>query len=225
MINLKQVKTEDGSITYYNESAREHYHTLAGAIQEAKQKHVEPSKNFIKNNSVIVDFCFGLGYNSFVAMEYAESKKIKIEIIALENDIKIIQEIKNINLDEKYEKFRKMWINLFESTEDSNNNFKKEKQIENFKLTLILGDAKKSITNIKNADVVFFDPFSLKKTPEMWDFKVFESVYNAMSKNSILTTYSCSKQVRNNMVLAKFKVEDGPIFGRKAPGTLAYKNE
>ena len=42
-----------------------------------------------------------------------------------------------------------------------------------------------------------------------------------MNKNAILSTYSCAGIVRRNLKEAGFKVADGPIVGRRAPGTLA----
>jgi len=57
----------------------------------------------------------------------------------------------------------------------------------------------------------------------MWSKDVFLSLFNLMNKKSILTTYSCSKVIRNNMLDSGFIVLDGPVFGRLAPGTIAIK--
>ena len=40
-----------------------------------------------------------------------------------------------------------------------------------------------------------------------------------MNKDAILATYSCAGIVRRNLKEVGFKVKDGPIVGRWAPGT------
>ena len=72
MSKLTKVVTGDGSITFHNAEVDEHYHTTTGALEEALEKHVIPSEvvKFAKASSevVIADVCFGLGYNSIVAL-------------------------------------------------------------------------------------------------------------------------------------------------------------
>ena len=45
-----------------------------------------------------------------------------------------------------------------------------------------------------------------------------------MNKKGILTTYSCARQVRENLKKAGFIVKDGPCVGRRAPATIALKD-
>ena len=75
----------------------------------------------------------------------------------------------------------------------------------------------------KKADAVFFDPFSPKKVPDMWEKEFFKDIFDAMKNNSILATYSCARVVRDNLKAVGFKVEDGPKIGRRSPSTLAIK--
>ena len=39
---LREVKTDDGSITFHNSDVDETYHSTSGALQEALEKHVLP---------------------------------------------------------------------------------------------------------------------------------------------------------------------------------------
>ncbi|MBT5419293.1 MAG: hypothetical protein HOK80_00225, partial [Candidatus Cloacimonetes bacterium] len=98
---------------------------------------------------------------------------------------------------------------------DSNNN----------RIQVLLGDALQKIDDLPNDvfDRVFFDPFSPKKQPEMWSKELFQKIYSKMRVGAKLSTYSCAKQVRKNMMNAGFKVIDGPIIGRKSPATIAIK--
>ncbi len=72
--SLRTVETKDGSITFWNEEYKEHYHSPAGARLEAVEKYVVPGRlrERLKQGAVhLLDVCFGLGYNSLAAMEMA----------------------------------------------------------------------------------------------------------------------------------------------------------
>jgi len=209
--NMQKIKTRDNSITFFNEKYQEAYHsTTVGAIEEAEKKYVEPAN--LKENSTILDFCFGLGYNSLAAL----MKLNQVSIIAIENDPEILKKIETIEVPEKYKE-------KYEIIKQA----VKEKEFDDgkIKIKLILGDAEQEIKNIKETfDAVFFDPFSPKKHPELWTKEIFQNIFKLMKPNAFLTTYSCAKEIRNNMKAAGFQVKDSEPVGRKAPGTIAIKS-
>ncbi|MFH1439280.1 MAG: MnmC family methyltransferase [Candidatus Woesearchaeota archaeon] len=220
---IKPILTDDNSITYFNEKYQETYHSKTGAVEEALKKFVEPTN--IKNLAMsgqfsILDVCFGLGYNTAVAIDIAlkENPKCKIEVIALENDITILDEINKINPE----------INSYLLIKQLVNNKDYELNVNNIKIKLLLGDARKTIKKInpdilspqKKFDVCFLDPFSPKKCPELWEESFFSEIHKIMGRNSILATYSCARIVRDNLKKAGFIVKDGPVVGRRAPGTI-----
>ncbi len=95
---MQFIKTKDGSLTAFNERYQEHYHTLSGALEEAFEKHVNAI--CVEDGFHILDFCFGLGYNSIAATKGHKN----LNIIGLENDIKIIKAIKNLSVPKEIEK-------------------------------------------------------------------------------------------------------------------------
>lgn len=208
---MKLIKTKDGSYTAFSKAVNEHYHTVSGAIEEAFEKHVNALG--IENGIHILDFCFGLGYNSIAACK----DHANLQIIGLENDIKIIEAMKDIEIPEvlktEFDFFRNIAKNL--DVTDNNNN----------RIQILLGDALQKIDELPNKyfDKIFFDPFSPKKQPEMWSEEIFQKIYNKMKNGAKLSTYSCAKQVRKNMISAGFKVTDGPVVGRRSPATIAVK--
>ncbi|MDP8201291.1 MAG: MnmC family methyltransferase [Candidatus Tenebribacter burtonii] len=208
---MKLVKTKDGSFTAFSEIAGEHYHTVSGAIEEAFEKHVNALG--IENGMHILDFCFGLGYNSIAACKDHNN----LQIIGLENDLKIIEAMKDIEildiLKTEFDAFRNIAENL--DVTDNNNN----------RIQILLGDALQTIDELpgETFDRVFFDPFSPKKQPEMWSEMIFQQIYNKMKNGAKLSTYSCARQIRKNMISAGFEVLDGPVIGRRSPATIAMK--
>lgn len=223
MTKLIKVVTDDNSITYRNMDIDECYHTKSGAIDEALRKHVIPSgileivKN--KNEVNIADVCFGLGYNSLVAVN--EILKInsscKINLFAFENDMEIMNELKNIIFENN-----ELNIIIVKFTDLIENKFYQD---ENLNLKLFFGDFREELKKVENDlfDVVFFDSFSPQKMPELWSKEVFSLIYKKCNSGCVLTTYSCARMVRDNMKFAGFFVFDGPTIGRRSPSTLAKK--
>lgn len=219
MLRLKRIITKDSSVTFHNEKFDETYHCLAGAVSEAKIKFVEPCKikELSKKGSIsILDICFGLGYNTAAAIDEALriNPDCKIRIIGLENDEKCFDLIKELNpgfksykLLQKIDKFNLLIID------------------KNIQIKIILDDAKESIKKLdKTFDAVFLDPFSPPKNPKLWSLDFFNNIKNVMKPNSILATYSCATHVRDKLKQLGFIVEDGPVFGRKSPSTMARIN-
>ncbi len=202
---MQLVKTKDNSLTFHNKEYDEAYHSISGALEESYKKFIEPSK--VSDNKVILDICFGLGYNSYAAIKTAKHLKIT----ALENDPEILKQLQEITIDNKYEIIKQFAKEFFYKDED-------------YEIKLILGDALQTIKQIKEKfDIVFLDPFSPKKNPELWTEQFFRDIFETMKPNSILTTYSCARIVRDNLKKAGFQVKDGPCVGRRAPSTIAIK--
>lgn len=210
MRRLKQKITGDSSITLFSEKYQEHYHSTKGAVEESFEKFVKPCRiaELAKSGKIrILDVCFGVGYNSAAAIDVAleSNPDCEIEIVGLENDQKILDEIKNLNPKFKYYHV-----------------IKGNKSDERIRLKILLGDAREKIKELtEKFDAVFFDPFSPKVCPELWTKEFFADVKNVMKPGAILTTYSCARIVRDNMKAVGFKVEDGPVLGRRGPATIA----
>jgi tRNA U34 5-methylaminomethyl-2-thiouridine-forming methyltransferase MnmC len=221
---MKKVITKDGSITYYNEEFNECYHAKSGAIEEALEKYVKPSKiiEIVKRKKevVIFDICFGLGYNTLIALHeiLKVNSDCEIKVIAFENDEKILKEILKIDLEFKeYDIIKRSISNLIQNNQPRTTS-------KNVTIEFHIGDAVKEIKKIKDkADVVFFDSFSIKKCPQLWTADFFKDIITKMNKGARLTNFTCSRVARLEMEKAGFKIIDGPYIGRNAPSTIAIK--
>ena len=229
MANLTPVRTDDGSLTFHNEDVDECYHTTSGALEEALEKHVLPSRLLDNVGDIVIgDVCFGLGYNSIVAMQKFLEKTPEgfIQIFAFENDFDILRKISELELPDMYKPYQEKIVSLLDNlVEETNDYLLYVYDDDQVSISLYLGDVRHTLHCISdNAfDIVFFDPFSPKKYPHLWEIPVFEEVYRTMNRSSYLTTYSCAKKVREAMKAVGFTVQDGPSVGRKAPSTVALK--
>ncbi len=208
---MEKVRTNDDSFTCYNEDFRELYHSKSGAIEEAFKKYVEPC--IFKDEIKVLDVCFGIGYNSGAAIFEILKRKGKIKIVGLENDKEILKEIKKIEVplyfEETYKYVREVSAKL------------KVKK-ENVEIEILIGDARKTIDEVREKfDVIFLDPFSTMKNPELWSVDFFKKLKEKLKDDGILSTYSSSAIVRAGLIEAGFKIGNGPIIGRARSCTLA----
>jgi len=91
---MKKIITNDGSPTFWNDAVQESYHSITGAKEEAVRKFVEPCHLAERENIVLLDVCFGFGYNTAAALDMLQEKEIKI--IGLENNERVLQLIPHI---------------------------------------------------------------------------------------------------------------------------------
>ena len=214
---MEKIITKDGSETFRNRDLDETYHSISGAKEESVMKFVEPcliKEKCLNGEIVILDFCFGLGYNSCAAIDAIIdiNSDCNVKIIGIEKDVEILKKILELNPP-----FKNYSI-IKEAAK------KRKYESDKINIYLIVDDASKVIKKLSyKFDTVFFDPFSPKKSPLLWTEEVFKDVFKLMKKDSILATYSCARIVRDNMKNAGFIVKDGPIVGRKSPGTIGIK--
>jgi tRNA U34 5-methylaminomethyl-2-thiouridine-forming methyltransferase MnmC len=254
-LKYKKIKTEDNSITFKSLEFGETYHSTSGAYEEALKKHIEPSEILnkienklikeektnrrqinqekincpkIKNEIRIFDFCFGLGYNTLVAIEKIReiNKDIKIIVYGVEFDLEIIKlasEEKNIPQKKILQKLTKNLIKENDLTYlyYNQNNIEIKIYIDKAEE---LKDRQSELKQKENYfDVVFFDAFSPKSCPRLWELDMFQWMNKILKKDAILTTYSCARIVKDNLKNSGFKRFDGPKIGRRAPSTIAIK--
>jgi tRNA U34 5-methylaminomethyl-2-thiouridine-forming methyltransferase MnmC len=216
---IKKIVTADQSETFLNLTVGESYHSQTGAVEEALKKYVLPCKIREKAKSgklCILDFCFGIGYNSAMAVEAAlkENPNCDIEVVGLENDPKIIEKIQEVNPPiETYLNYKKINPKNLSVSWDK------------VRVVLKIGDGRDIVRSLESDhfDAIFYDPFSPKTSPEMWSSELFKEMWRVLKKDGILATYSCARMVRENMKEADLIYEDGPIVGRRGPGTIAKK--
>ncbi|MFP4524240.1 MAG: tRNA (5-methylaminomethyl-2-thiouridine)(34)-methyltransferase MnmD [Candidatus Woesearchaeota archaeon] len=221
MAKLTEKECADGSHTFHNEEVGESYHTPLGAAMEAREKYVPPCevKKRCKGGPInVLDVCYGLGYNTAALIEAAKknSPDCDLTVYGLELDKDIVERSLDLPFPFAHE-------DLFKRL---NRNYDERKRAFTMKggrttITVLIGDAKERLNEVPFlADVVLFDPFSPRKAPEMWTEEFFKDIYEKCAEGAVLVTYSCARAAREVMAAAGFKVEDGPVVGRRGPATV-----
>ena len=193
---LKKFLTADNSESFMNEVVGESYHSHTGGVEEALKKYAVPCKikELAKTGKLsILDVCFGMGYNSAMAISVAleGNPDCEIEVIGLEYDPNIISKIQEVNP-------AILFFIHYKQLTPQKLEFKQGK----VSVKVLLGDARETCKELpeNHFDAVFFDPFSPKTAPEMWQEHFFAEMYRVMKHSAILATYSCARMARDNKI-------------------------
>lgn len=219
------VSTEDGSLTLRHAQTGEHYHNRAGAYTEALLCYVNPSgalKRLKRTRYLhLIDACFGLGYNSFVLLAEAIEQKLegRVVIDAIDNDPNLVNALPTVLSFEKFKELGKI--------------FELQKQVVTGPLSIIVrlhhSSLPQQLVRLREdnpnaeVDLVFHDPFSPNRMPELWTFEIF-SLYKQLLRpdNGAVLTYSLATAVKGGFIQSGFSVGRTPKVGAKAGGTIAY---
>ncbi|MBN2458966.1 hypothetical protein JXB28_01670 [Candidatus Woesearchaeota archaeon] len=222
---MREIMTGDGSMTFHSEAYGESYHSITGAVEEAFKKFVEPTHiaGLADLGMVsILDVCFGLGYNTAAALDkiLEVNPGCKVVVVGLEKDREILSRIPGLSPQIKNYHVIKELVKSNKNEDSIINNY--EYTDKNVRINLLVCDALEGVKSIKlKFDIIFHDPFSPKKNPELWTEDFFRQLRKLIKPDGILTTYSCAGMVRRNLKAAGFEVKDGPCVGRRSPSTVA----
>ena len=217
------IATADGSVTFFSEDWKEHYHTKTGARLEAQQKFVVPSELYRKlqtSNIKLLDICFGLGNNSLAALCAAAGAEHKLDITALEMDKRVVRAA--AQFFQPLETDSVNWMNILKQLVNTDTCL-----LSPATLKLLWGDARWLIQSLENEsfDIVFHDPFSSQHCPELWTVEFFQQLYRVMKPDGVLLTYSSSLPVRGAMREAGFEIGETIPGHQMGNGTIAAKNK
>jgi len=189
----RTVLCEDGTNTLFSYEFDEPYHsTKDGALHESLEKHVKPALILTKKKTqlTILDICFGLGYNTFSTLYYMKQQKLtaQVHIISPEFDEGLIRSLITFDYPKEFESIKPIIQAV------SKNLYYEDEQ---FKIEILLGDARKSIPKIKEKiDIIYQDPFSPAHNPLLWTTEYFKDIKAICKEDAILTTYSTAAAIR-----------------------------
>lgn len=194
----KATKSDDGSFTAYSTEFEEHYHsTKDGALHESLCKHVLPALKHTQNKDeiVILDICFGLGFNTLATLFALKDTKKKVSIYSPEFDVDLVRSLVEFNYPDEFNSYKEI-ITALANTQQYESN--------DLKISIYLGDAriflrelrKRSSEEAFGFDIVYQDAFSPSTNPLLWTSEYFSDIAALMKDEAILTTYSTALATR-----------------------------
>lgn len=227
------IRTDDGSYTLKSDKRdnqdSETLHSKYGAITESYEKFVKPS-NLIevskyKNSLHILDICSGIGYNVAALLNYLKDEDVEIIIDMVESSVETLATTLFIpDVTKSYSYIKKAVENYLIEHEYLQFNKVLSNVPSNIHINIHVCDARDFIkSNSNEYDVVFLDPFSPSKSPELYSIDFFKCLYSLLTYDALILTYTAASPVRSALIHAGFYVGEGPRFHRSG-GTVASKN-
>jgi tRNA U34 5-methylaminomethyl-2-thiouridine-forming methyltransferase MnmC len=220
--------TADGSFTFYRKDLDETYHSMHGALQEARHVFIQhglrellPSQSEIR----ILEIGLGTGLNALltcleltdfqpdnnsVSIHYdgLEAFPLPNEILA-QIDYSIIIEDKRIA-----EWYETLHAAPFDETLQWTNAMRMHKMHNTLQDCVF----EKSVY-----DLVYFDAFGPRAQEEMWHRDLLEKIHAAMKPNAILVTYCAKGSFKRDLKSLGFEVESLPGPPGKREMTRGWK--
>lgn len=208
----KIVKTADGSTTIQITEWQEQYHSMHGAVQEAKHVFLKMGFDFafseLQPDKIysILEIGFGTGLNAFLTWRHAQEKSVKLNYEGVEAFPVSAEEIAQLNYIELLdardysEVFKHMHTSEWGVTHAITSEFKLKKRHQTFE----------TIEDKNLHDLIYFDAFGARVQPELWEESIFKKMFEALKPNGVLVTYAAKGSVRRAMLAVGFKVERLP---------------
>ncbi len=234
--NFSLATTSDGSFSLHESKLDELYHNRAGAFTEAMVTYVEPACQYFKEKMAaghslsVLDSCFGLGYNSLALANYIQknqkNQKIGLDIDCIEIDGSVLELLPQVVdqpcLSEIAQAFKNSAVNLADFNGGTIAADSVRFQIFICDLRLFVQKAQRKMGGY---DLIFHDPFSPKKVPELWTVDLFRHYHRLLADGGVIFTYSSAPAVRGALLELGFKVFRTTALGGKVGGTMAIRAE
>ena len=214
--------TADGSATFFSETFGEWFHSRGGAYEEARSTYVQATRLVARSQRqdaiTILDVCYGLGYNTAAALEgiWAVQPDAKIYLVGLELDASVPRAAISQGLVKDWPPPVQVALNTLARDHHI---------CTRLQADLLIGDARQSIQTLVEtgfqADVIFLDPFSPPRCPQLWTVEFLRLVAQCLYPQGILVTYSGAAAVRAALQLAGLYIGSLAAPGRRWPSTLA----
>jgi len=211
-LKRKIVTTGDGSTTIQITDWNEQYHSMHGAVQEARHVFLKMGLDFWMNENPdqntlhILEIGFGTGLNALLTLMHAEKSSVNLLYEGVEAYPVSSEELAQLNYLEAADAqafeavFEKMHQTPWEQTETITEAFQLKKRKQTFE----------TLEDQNQHDLIYFDAFGARVQPELWEEPIFQKMFNALKPGGVLVTYAAKGSVRRAMQAVGFKVERLP---------------
>ena len=204
------ITTADGSKTIQIEDWNENYHSVHGALQEAKHVYIDMGLyEFINRHPQqkqlsTLEIGFGTGLNALLTATDNLASKTMITYHGIEAYPVSNEELKALDYDSLVPSSSQIFDQLHNTSwgieHKISTNFTLVKRQQFFS----------DLEDVNAFDIVYFDAFGPRVQPDLWTAKIFELLFKAMRPQGILVTYSAKGSVRRALQQVGFSVERLP---------------
>lgn len=207
-MEIKIIKTSDGSSSLYLPEWDENYHSVHGAIQEAYHVFIKNGLDLFADGKEvhILEMGFGTGLNCMISFLESRRRGLTLDYVGLEaypldlETIMKLNHLEQLKAEESADFYQKMLEAAWDCRSEIVDNFFLSKRILMFE----------NFEEEQNFDLIYYDAFGARVQPELWNETMFKKMYAALKDNGILVTYAAKGSVRRAMQAVGFQVERLP---------------
>jgi tRNA U34 5-methylaminomethyl-2-thiouridine-forming methyltransferase MnmC len=223
----KIIITEDGSPSIYLPEINESYHSTNGAYRESLHVFILYgleawfSKNPRKFPIRIFEVGFGTGLNAWLTLAWAEQYSVPVLYHSLEPfplPEEVFSKLDYSAMDESLFHFRPYFRKLHEME------WNQGQPVSEF-FNLKKDTTPLQETQLYPSDVVFFDAFSPKKQPELWETEILQMVVDSMNPGGVFVTYCAASKLKRTLSELGLHLDQVPGPPGKKEMTRAWKLE
>ena len=213
------IVTNDGSNSLYIPEMDETYHSVHGAIQEAKHVFIENGLKLFNQQEVrVFEVGFGTGLNALLSEQYSCKSNVSILYHSIEAFPVEVELINVLNYSSLLSEDLTCF-NLIHSCD-----WEIEKVVSNtFKLKKIEAKMEAYQPELNFYDIVYFDAFGPRAQSEMWSLPILQKMKDCLRVGGKLVTYCAQGQFKRDLKSIGFKVENVPGPPGKREMTIATK--
>ncbi|MCK0131994.1 tRNA (5-methylaminomethyl-2-thiouridine)(34)-methyltransferase MnmD [Flavobacteriaceae bacterium F08102] len=208
MTELKReiIVTADGSTTIHIPKWNEQYHSIHGAVQEARHVYIEMGLHYrlqhvFNKPLAILEIGLGTGLNAMLTQMEAIDRKQSVYYVGVDAFPVRLNELTNLN-----------YVNQLGITKQALFHIHSTPWEQACVLSsyFTLRKTKQLFQNLEidqKFDLVYYDAFGARVQPELWTESMFSKMYNFLNIDGVLVTYAAKGSVRRAMIEVGFQVE------------------
>ena len=205
--------TRDGSLTVYSATYEQTYHSIHGALTEARHvflKGTGVSQRFLdKKPTALLEVGLGTGMNFLLSASEALDSDSPLDYWALEHYPLPLSVFAQLQFEAFILRPELMaayagWLETMghaSAGDICTFSFR-----DTITLKVLIGDATTASLPHTLFHAVYLDAFSPNVNPELWTSRFLSFILNAMQSGGCLATYSARRLVRENLAAAGFTV-------------------
>lgn len=222
---LTLLPTLDGSLTFYNQHIHQSYHSVNGALQEARHVFLENGlfhylSLYRPAEISILEVGFGSGLNFLVTADYCESNGLKLNYTGLEpHPVE-----RDLLIESHYNKWinhQKLW-NGFIGQYDPDNASTRMELSPTIRLDLERSSLE-NYTGTRLHDLIYFDAFAPLTQPELWERKAILQALSLLKPDGRFITYSITGNLKRILKAEGYRIEKPKGAAGKREMLRAYK--
>ena len=204
MDHFEVVMTKDGSKTLFLAQREVYYHSIHGAVSEAKHVYIEHGLRHMKKPSLtILEMGFGTALNALVTFVESSKANLKINYISVDKypiDYELVKQLDypsflRVHDDESL--FKRMHYSDWNQETAISANF----NLFKFKSSI------ETVSIDQKIDLVYYDAFAPRANYKLWSVEIFKNLSRYLNDSAILVTYCANGQVKRNLKAAGFSLE------------------